>query len=416
MGERLAPRWHVAQIGAREHYALARAAHHDARLARLYTDIWSPAWLRHLTGRRGLGARLSGRFHADLHEAPVSHCTQRTLLRSAEARWMRAEGMHRNFLRDGARFGRWLADEAKRYLDGPDDALFVYNTGALEALQLARRRQVVAVVGQIDPAEAEYARVLTECRRFPEWATAVPDIPAAYWQRMRAEWDAADLVLVNSEWSRQGLLAQGVPEHKLVVAPLAYEARPGGRRSAEEVRRGRGTAGETRVLFLGEASLRKGIHYLFEAARALRGRPVRFDVVGPVAVPDARLSEAPSNIHVHGPVAREEAPEWFARADVFVLPTISDGFALTQLEALAHGVPVIATEACGEVVTHGHDGFRIQSGSAEALIDALEAFLNSPGQHAAMRAAAQAKAGLFTLDRPLRSLDARWRQAREASI
>jgi glycosyltransferase involved in cell wall biosynthesis len=50
-----------------------------------------------------------------------------------------------------------------------------------------------------------------------------------------------------------------------------------------------------------------------------------------------------------------------------ILPTLSDGFAITQLEALAHGCPVIASSFCGEVVTPGRNGWLLPSLEPEAI-------------------------------------------------
>ena len=52
---------------------------------------------------------------------------------------------------------------------------------------------------------------------------------------------------------------------------------------------------------------------------------------------------------------------------MFVLPTISDSFALTQVEAMANGLPVIATRRCGEVVADGVDGRIVPVADAESL-------------------------------------------------
>jgi glycosyltransferase involved in cell wall biosynthesis len=94
-------------------------------------------------------------------------------------------------------------------------------------------------------------------------------------------------------------------------------------------------------------------------------------------------------------IPRAQAVELFRDADVFVLPTISDGFALTQLEAMSFGLPVITTPHCGNVVTEGVDGFIVPARSSDALARAIltleqdrdrlrqmsAAALATPGQH-----------------------------------
>ncbi len=57
---------------------------------------------------------------------------------------------------------------------------------------------------------------------------------------------------------------------------------------------------------------------------------------------------------------RGEVGRIYQSADCFILPTLSDGYALTQLEALAHGMPVIASKRCGEAVAHGRNGWILE--------------------------------------------------------
>jgi glycosyltransferase involved in cell wall biosynthesis len=61
-----------------------------------------------------------------------------------------------------------------------------------------------------------------------------------------------------------------------------------------------------------------------------------------------------------GPVPRSEVGRIYQEADCFILPTLSDGYALTQLEALSQGLPVIASKHCGEAVTNGHNGWILE--------------------------------------------------------
>lgn len=66
-----------------------------------------------------------------------------------------------------------------------------------------------------------------------------------------------------------------------------------------------------------------------------------------------------------------------AVSDVFVLPTLSDGFAITQLEALAHGLPVITTPNCGRVVEDGKTGFIVPPRDSQKLAEAILRFVRN---------------------------------------
>ena len=79
-----------------------------------------------------------------------------------------------------------------------------------------------------------------------------------------------------------------------------------------------------------------------------------------------------------GPVTRKETAEKYVAADVFILPTLSDGFAITQLEAQAHGFPVIASKFCGGVVEDGHNGIILKEPSAACIAAAIRDCIADP--------------------------------------
>jgi len=277
---------------------------------------------------------------------------------------------------------------------------FGYDTGFLEPARWVKARGGKAIVCQMDPARYEVDLVKEEETRWPGWSRRSVEVPEAYFRRREEEWAVADLVMVNSEWTRQALIRQGVPESKLVVVPLAFEVKSKklkvtGRSESNTLAPRR----TLRVLFLGQVILRKGIQYLIEAAKLLKDESIHFDVVGPIGISEEALESAPSNITFHGSVTRDRTQEFYERADIFVLPTLSDGFALTQLEAMAYGLPVIATPNCGEVVTDGVDGLIVPASDSNALAEGLQLIIQDPEKLKAMSEATKAKVEQFSLAR-----------------
>jgi len=131
----------------------------------------------------------------------------------------------------------------------------------------------------------------------------------------------------------------------------------------------------------------------------LKERPVQFTVVGPLQISAAAVKSAPSNVKFMGRVTRDRTAEFYRAADVFVFPTLSDGFGLTQLEAMSHGLPVIATTHCGEVVSDGADGLIVPAGDGDALAQAIARLDDDRHMLAAMSHAAVSKSRQFTLHR-----------------
>src|SRR5208283_82834 len=90
---------------------------------------------------------------------------------------------------------------------------------------------------------------------------------------------------------------------------------------------------------------------------------------------------------------RKDVVRVYQSADVFLFPTISDGFGLTQIEAMACGLPVITTPNAGSVVRDGIDGFIVPIRNSEALAEKIELLAGDPellnwmSQNACQRAA-----------------------------
>lgn len=194
-----------------------------------------------------------------------------------------------------------------------------------------------------------------------------------------------------------------------MVIPLCFEreTKNGGlkiedRRSNRKVwSEGRGlepSSKPLRVLFLGQVILRKGIQYLMAAAKLLEKEDIQFDVVGPIGISQAAMATAPSNLTFHGRAGRDQTAQWYRQSNLFVLPTLSDGFAITQLEAMAYGLPVVTTPCCGDVVTNGKDGFVVPERDPAALAATFQRYLQEPELLSSQSVAALDKSKQFSLD------------------
>lgn len=404
-------RWTVAQIGHREEYAAARAFAVQDRLARLYTDMWCRRGAALLRRGPAPARKLALRHHPTLHDQRVVAWTPTVLARTA----VRALGRRRRgrttghtahtdyheYLRIGAWFDAAVGRQIQRQdLEPGRDVFFTYNTGCLETLRQLRERGITAIVDQIHPGRLEYDLMRAEAEKWPDWQASPLVIPDVYFERLEAESHAAAGVVVNSEWSADALVQHGVPRDRISVVPLAYEP-------THVVERPRPAHDRPlTVLWLGNVILRKGIQYLVEAARLLTDRSIRIVVVGPVHISARAVASAPPSVEFRGAATHDRVSAAYAAADVFVLPTISDGFGLTQLEALAHGLPVVTTPNCGKVVDDGQDGLIVPAGDGHALAAVLAKLDDDRDLVAAMSERAPLKARQFSLERYRAALDA----------
>lgn len=387
----------VCQIGAREHYAAPRTLHRAGLLAEMITDVWIPpnSPFRNVPG--GLGERLRGRYHPELDAARVTHFTisalgveMKKVASRQKSRW--DELIERN---------RWFQAMAVRHLKasgavdvrGDKPVVLAYSYAARDILAIARDAGARTILAQIDGGEADEALI---AKHWSKRSEIMPDkAPGAYWASWREECRLADRILVNSEWSKQLLARAGVDDRKLVVTPVVYESSGSGTLCAHAYPQAFDAARPLRVLFLGALTLRKGVVEALEAARALADRPVQFLFVGEDAEARAPLMGGCPNVARYNRVPRNRVAQFYRDADVFLFPTHSDGFGMTQIEALESGLPVIASRNCAAVVEHGRTGLLLESVSAADIVRAINVCLDRPERLAAMSVTAIAAGAAF---------------------
>jgi len=387
--------WIVCQIGAREHYALPAALRGRGRLRALVTDIWLPPdrlWSRAL---RAASPRLASRYAAELEGARVFADSVPSILSRSAARLLPKGADWSAMTADNRRFDHFAAARLQHMGAPPGGGggggvALCYSYAASRTLRAAKRRGLATILNQIDagPQEAQLISALAE----GEGSRKGGAPSDAYWRGWRDECETADMILVNSSWARDRLVDAGVAREKLAIVPLMYRAEGP---SAELRYPARFDADhKLTVLFLGAFSLRKGARTLLEAAAALQDQPVEFLVVGRDELGAASQKDY-ANIRFVGEVPRGETRDVYRKAHVFVLPTHSDGFALTQLEAQAHGLPAIVSRCCGDVVLDGASGILLTEPSAAALREAILWTLRHPERLGAMSARAISRAADF---------------------
>src|SRR6185369_8250096 len=181
--------WICCQLGAREHYAVPRALKLGGLLDVLITDLWMK--------------RLTGRFHPGLAGARVVAPNIPALAFELKASLARKNGWTLI-----SRRNEWFQKQAVGQLahnHNGNHTVFAYSYAAKRIFEFARERGWRTVLGQIDPGPAE-ERIVAGLQQNTDWEPA----PKAYWDNWRDECSLADQILVNSNWSRDGLMAEGV--------------------------------------------------------------------------------------------------------------------------------------------------------------------------------------------------------------
>lgn len=338
--------------------------HAQGALHELITDSWVSPRLQPYVAK--ISKSLSLRRHNEIPDHKVRSATCARLFLDSSMRAKRLDGwpaiIHRNNW-----FQKWAVGHVKR-AKGVADVCFSYSYTARLPFQMARDCGMRCVLGQIDPGPIEHEVVDSATQQYEELRLNEDTRPSqTYWDQWRNEVEMSDVIVVNSEWSKELLVRQEIPVSKIRVVPLAYEA-PACTKASRSVKPG---DQDITVLFLGQVILRKGIGQLFDAIRLLSGASIRFVIAGPIGVKVPQDLASNPRVTFTGSVDGATARKLYQQADVFILPTLSDGFAITQLEALAYGVPVIASRYCGDVVNHGETGLLLDAVTGESIAETL---------------------------------------------
>ncbi len=166
--------------------------------------------------------------------------------------------------------------------------------------------------------------------------------------------------------------------------------------------------GVRNILFVGRFDPRKGLPDLMHACAELarEGLPFRLILVGDGALRGQaeRLARGPleGRVHFEGRVGHERLPRYYASADIFCSPAREgESFGLVLLEAMASGVPIVATDLAGylTVLTHGNEGLVAPPRDPAALAAALRLLLVDPALRARMGARGIETARAYGWDR-----------------
>ena len=364
-------KWICCQLGAREHYAVPRALELSGLLGEFITDLWiRPGPMMHAWRKP-----LTGRFHPELASARVTAPNVAALTFELKAYAIGVNGWKLISKRNDW-FQQRALDHLQKQPANGTRTVFAYSYAAERIFKFARERGWKTILGQIDPGPAEKRIVAAMRERQNGWRPA----PEEYWNRWRTECTLADQIVVNSAWSRDALLDEGVPPEKIRVIPVAYEAPPESSAFQRHYPTSFTAERPLRVLFLGQINLRKGVAALLDAVKLLAREHIEVWFVGPAQM------MLPAGVKWFGAVPRVEVDNYYRDADVFIFPTLSDGFGLTQLEAQAWKLPVIASRNCGEVVCDGVNGVVLEEVSAPAIADVLMRLVRSPETLSAMSA------------------------------
>jgi glycosyltransferase involved in cell wall biosynthesis len=242
-----------------------------------------------------------------------------------------------------------------------------------------------------------------EAEQFPEFAPFLQAVQEPDWklQRKEKEIQLADHIFVPSSITQISLLREGISPEKISVIPYGAPI--------EYFQPAPKSDNTFRALFVGQVGARKGVHYLLQAWKKLHLPQAELMLVGFNNFPQHWLNHLSDNVRYIPSVPHSQLNRYYNSASVFVFPSLVEGLALVQLEAIACGLPIITTPNAGgdDIITDGVEGFIIPIRDPEALQEKIEWCYQHPIELAEMGRAARRKAEQLTWSRYQRQLSAK---------
>lgn len=384
------PKVLVCQHGGRHRYAIPRMLEEAGMLAALYTDSCAHS----VVGRaaRLLAPVANGRVHRLLQRRidgvprEKVFSSDRPLLSDLAARLLRRdetplEAYQRQHRVLSGRMIRWGLQDA--------DIVYAQHADDYDFLRYAKDAGKTIVI-DVNTNPLTHRIMAGLAGDYPGWGLerykSSREAAEAAFKRSAA---LADVLLCPSQWVAEGV-KELTPDQadKIRICPYGSSIDYGGRVNHPV---------PGRILFAGGDAARKGLPILADAAERLKPKHPQLDfrVAGFIS---ADICERPECRHLHflGKLSWEQMKEEYLAADVFVLPTYSEGLAGVVVEALAAGCPVITTRCAGIEIASMENGVLIEPGDTDALARAIETVYRDRPLRTRLAAAARERVCTFT--------------------
>jgi glycosyltransferase involved in cell wall biosynthesis len=268
-------------------------------------------------------------------------------------------------------FGRWACSQL---LKEQWDVTYTWSGVSEAALRRIPRQRTLRLLVRGSAHIRTQARLLSD----EQLRTGVPQEQPSKWRvrKEEREYRLADAVIVLSSFCHQTFVDQGFPEDRLGrmvsgTRVAAFSPGPGvvAERSARIL-----SGARLRVLMVGTFSYRKGVHDFARIVRALGTERFEFRFVGSISSEAAELAQSLSDqVEFRERLPQTALPHEYAWADVFLFPTIEDGFPAVLAQAAASALPVLTTPngAGHDLVRDGETGWILPIRSPERFIERL---------------------------------------------
>jgi glycosyltransferase involved in cell wall biosynthesis len=272
---------------------------------------------------------------------------------------------------------------ARRLAPGAD-VFMIEGQIALHSLRRAKEMGIRTVLDRTNSHIAHQSEIWTEEHRRLgiDW---IPNSERVI-QKGIQEYEEADYIFALSSYVRDTFLDRGISSDKVICVPSGIDLSPFRQVEKED--------DVFRVIYCGAIQVKKGVHYLLQALDELNLKNAELWLMGVVGKEMVPFLERFKGRYRHfGFVPNAELFKYYSQGSVYAHPSIEEGLAKVLIEAMACGLPTVATINTGtaDIVEEGVEGFVIKARDVEALKEKLEFLYKNPSICAEMGKNAQQK-------------------------
>lgn len=273
-------------------------------------------------------------------------------------------------------FGKYLSLFSQAPSPGERPFCFVWSSFALERFRKDKVTHKVLV--------RDSTHILHQCLVLAEENAklGIPYFPDEICvNRELEEYELADTIMVLSQFAKQTFIARGIPESKIRVLPLGVNTqlfRPLPKDSYTL---------PIKAIYFGTISVRKGIHHLLEATKEFPSSIFKLTLVGPVEKDFQPILSKYQHFDYFPAMPHSRLARVAAENDLYLFPSLEDGFPNTLIQAMSSGLVPITTGQCGpaELITPGEEGFIVRSGDVANLRETIAEAIAKPDRLLEMR-------------------------------
>jgi glycosyltransferase involved in cell wall biosynthesis len=357
----------------RDHYQVALALHEQGLLHKLVTDLYLPDGLRgsYLAGRLGVGHR----YCKGLPSKYVEPCLPALYRQVLGLPLQRTNGGILSVFRS---VDKALSQQSLRTARRGGAGFFTYSGYSLEAFTSAYAKNRPKILFVYHPPAHGFTDALrADLEKHPEIAWSY-DLHMTEARQLDEDRILQEILLADHIVCASAFTASAVrdlrPTAAVTIVPYGCSNSPG------RISKPSADSGVPKVLFVGQGVQRKGLHHLLKVWSSRKDWGAQLSLVCSSFDPGLKpiIDASPSPIQVESNLPAGELQRKFQDADIFVMPSLAEGFGLVYLEALAAGCFVIGTASTGlpDLFADGEMAIILEAGNLhqieQAILDAIK--------------------------------------------